>query len=165
MMTLKEFLEHELSKRTPRYIYKTSEPIYRPCDCGRHRADRTREGKSRFDLYYETGDETERTKGFIEVKGVALEEQGVAMFPDAPTVRGTKHIYEMIDAVRKGYEGTLFFLIQMKDVCCFRPNRDTDPDFAHALTIAAENGVRILAYDSVVTEDGIVLGDPVEVQL
>lgn len=119
-------------------------------------------GKSRFDLYYEIGEETERTKGFIEVKGVTLEEQGVAMFPDAPTVRGTKHIYEMIDAVRNGYEGTLFFLIQMKDVCCFRPNRDTDPDFAHALTIAAENGVRILAYDSVVTEDGIVLGDPVE---
>lgn len=118
-------------------------------------------GKSRLDLYYESVG----GKGFIEVKGVTLEEQGVAMFPDAPTARGTKHIFEMMEAVKNGYDGTLFFLVQMKGVCCFRPNRDTDPEFANALSLAAGNGVTILAYDSIVTNDGIVLGDPVEVRL
>jgi sugar fermentation stimulation protein A len=118
-------------------------------------------GNSRFDLYFEAGEQ----KGFIEVKGVTLETDGVAMFPDAPTERGTKHIYEMIKAVREGYAGYIFFLIQMKGVSYFTPNRIRDPKLAEALSIAIENGVSVLAYDSVVTEDGIVIGAPVRIQL
>jgi sugar fermentation stimulation protein A len=118
-------------------------------------------GNSRFDLYFEVGEQ----KGFMEVKGVTLETDGVAMFPDAPTERGTKHIYEMIKAVKEGYVGYIFFLIQMKGISHFTPNRIRDPKLAEALSIAIENGVSVLAYDSVVTEDGIVIGAPVRIQL
>ncbi len=117
-------------------------------------------GNSRFDLYFEAGEK----KGFIEVKGVTLENDGVAMFPDAPTERGTKHIYEMIKAVEEGYSGYIFFLIQMKGVQCFTPNSLQDPKLAEALSLAKKKGVSILAYDSVVTMDGIVLGDPIKIQ-
>lgn len=118
-------------------------------------------GSSRFDLYFEVG----KQRGFIEVKGVTLESDGIAMFPDAPTERGTKHIYEMIKAVEEGYAGYIFFLIQMKGINYFTPNRIRDPKLAEALYIAKERGVHVLAYDSVVTEDGIALGAPVCIQL
>ncbi len=118
-------------------------------------------GKSRFDIYFEAGDH----KNFIEVKGVTLEEEGTVMFPDAPTLRGTKHVYEMIKAVEAGYGGTIFFLIQMKDVQCFRPNVATDKEFSQGLTLAAAKGVRLLAYDSTVSEEEIVLGDRVPIFL
>lgn len=118
-------------------------------------------GKSRFDLTFEK----EGGRGWIEVKGVTLENQGVVLFPDAPTQRGTKHIYEMIEAVKQGDAGFLFFLIQMKGVSYFTPNREMDPNFAEALTQAARQGVHILAYDAVVLEDRLELGNPVEVRL
>lgn len=118
-------------------------------------------GNSRFDLYFETNEQ----RGFIEVKGVTLETEGTAMFPDAPTERGCKHIYEMIKAVEEGYAGYIFFLIQMKGVSCLIPHELRDPNFAKALRLAGESGVKILAYDSIVTEDEIILGDPVEVRL
>ncbi|MDF2907063.1 MAG: sugar fermentation stimulation protein [Herbinix sp.] len=118
-------------------------------------------GNSRFDLYYEAGEQ----RGFIEVKGVTLEEDGVAMFPDAPTERGAKHIYEMIKAVEEGYAGCIFFLIQMKGPCYFTPNKIRDPKLAQALSMAKDKGVMILAYDSVVTENGIVIGLPVRIEL
>lgn len=118
-------------------------------------------GKSRLDLCYET----DNKKGFIEVKGVTLERDGTAFFPDAPTERGAKHLLELVDAVRAGYQGFIFFLIQMKGPSQFRPNTFMDPKFTEALFFACQNGVTILAYDSKVTEDGIVLGGPVPVIL
>ncbi|HWQ43733.1 MAG TPA: DNA/RNA nuclease SfsA, partial [Desulfosporosinus sp.] len=117
-------------------------------------------GNSRFDLYFET----EEQRGFIEVKGVTLENEGIAMFPDAPTQRGTKHIYEMIKAVKEGYAGFIFFLIQMRGVKYFTPYETRDPEFAKALKLASEKGVTILAYDSIVHEDGITIGTPVEIR-
>ncbi|HEX2947035.1 MAG TPA: DNA/RNA nuclease SfsA [Clostridia bacterium] len=118
-------------------------------------------GNSRFDLYFETAE----ARGFIEVKGVTLEIGGVAMFPDAPTERGCKHIYEMIKAVDEGYKGYIFFLIQMKGVSYFTPYEARDPEFAKALRHAAQRGVTVLVYDSIVCMDGITIGDPVEVKL
>ncbi len=118
-------------------------------------------GNSRFDIYFES----DQHKHFIEVKGVTLEEEGITMFPDAPTLRGTKHVHEMIKAVESGYRGTIFFLIQMKNVHSFKPNVKMDKDFCHALTLAASRGVNLLAYDSIVREDEIVLGDPVPILL
>ncbi len=118
-------------------------------------------GNSRFDLYYET----KERKGFIEVKGVTLEAEGIAMFPDAPTERGTKHIYEMIKATEEGYSGSLLFLLQMKGATYFTPNKIRDPQFTKALILAKEKGVQLLAYDSIVTEDEIRLGDPVRIKL
>jgi len=117
-------------------------------------------GNSRFDLYFETKEQ----RGFIEVKGVTLETEGIAMFPDAPTQRGSKHIYEMIKAVEDGYAGFIFFLIQMNGVKYFTPYEIRDPEFAKALKLASEKGVTILAYDSIVSEDGITIGTPVEVR-
>ncbi len=94
-------------------------------------------GASRFDIYYEKGDE----KGFIEVKGVTLENDGVAMFPDAPTERGTKHVLEMVEAVKQGYGGTILFLIQMTGAVVFKVNKEMDKNFAKALKLARDNGV------------------------
>lgn len=118
-------------------------------------------GASRFDIYYETGTE----KGFIEVKGVTLENQGIAMFPDAPTERGRKHIYEMTKAVELGFKGYILFLIQMKGVKYFTPNRLTDEPLAEALKYASANCVNIIAYDSYISQDEITIGDKVEVRL
>ncbi|MFZ5987053.1 MAG: DNA/RNA nuclease SfsA [Bacillota bacterium] len=116
---------------------------------------------SRFDLYFENN----FGRGFIEVKGVTLEEDGIAMFPDAPTERGTRHVLEMINAVENGYCGYIFFLIQLKGVICFTPHRLMDPDFAKALKYAKEKGVIILAYDSIVTANEITIGSQLEVRL
>lgn len=121
----------------------------------------TKYGNSRFDIYYETNNQ----KGFIEVKGVTLEENGVAMFPDAPTERGSKHVLEMIEAVKEGYRGTIFFLIQMKGPNIFRLNWKMDKNFSEAVKLASENGVEILAYDSIVKSDSISIGNPIEIDL
>lgn len=118
-------------------------------------------GNSRFDLYFETKEQ----RGFIEVKGVTLKTEGIAMFPDAPTQRGCKHIHEMIKAVEEGYAGFIFFLIQMKGVNYFTPFELRDLEFAKALKLANEKGVKVLAYDSIVSEDEITIGSPVEVRL
>ena len=118
-------------------------------------------GNSRFDLCFESGGR----RGFLEVKGVTLEENKAALFPDAPTERGRKHLLEMIRAVEERYLGCILFLIQMKGVEYFSPNIIRDPKFSRALSLAFEKGVMILAYDSVVTKNGITIGSPVEVRL
>jgi len=118
-------------------------------------------GNSRFDFYYETGER----KGFIEVKGVTLAQDGVALFPDAPTARGTKHVLELAEAVERGYEGVALFLVQMKGCRRFTPHAEMDPAFAEALERAARRGVRVLAYDSEVTASAIVFGEPLEVAI
>lgn len=75
-------------------------------------------GRSRFDFYIETEDE----KIFMEVKGVTLEEDGVVMFPDAPSERAVKHVEELVAARREGYRAVLMFVIQMEGVKYFTPN-------------------------------------------
>ncbi len=116
-------------------------------------------GTSRFDLYFESYPH----KGFIEVKGVTLEENGTAMFPDAPTNRGTRHVLEIMDAVKAGYQGFIIFLIQMKGVHSFIPNNITDPAFSEALKQASENNVKILSYDCNVSEDSIEISESVSI--
>lgn len=118
-------------------------------------------GNSRFDLYYEKGEE----KGFIEMKGVTLEEDGMARFPDAPTERGRKHLLELIEAKKAGYQATVLFLIQMKGVHYFTPHWIRDAAFGEALLLAAAAGVQILAYDAVVTREGMLLDGQVPVFL
>ena len=98
---------------------------------------------SRFDLYYQK----DGKKGFIEVKGVTLEENGVAKFPDAPTERGAKHLRELVKAKEEGYEAAVLFVIQMKGIKEFCPNEERDPAFTAALREASAAGVKILAYD------------------
>lgn len=119
-------------------------------------------GNSRIDFYLET---EEGRKIFIEVKGVTLEEEGIARFPDAPTERGIKHIQELQQAVAEGYEAYILFVIQMKEIRQFEPNDRTHQAFGDALREAQKHGVSILAYDCVVTRDSMRLDSPVKVQI
>ena len=116
---------------------------------------------SRFDFYLET----EGRKAFMEVKGVTLEEDGTARFPDAPTERGVKHIRELMRCLDDGYEAYILFVIQMKGVHAFEPNDRTHPAFGETLREAAGKGVRILAYDCLVKPDEMTIDQKIEVHL
>ena len=118
-------------------------------------------GNSRYDIYFEK----EINKGFIEVKGVTLESNGIARFPDAPTERGRKHVLEMIQAVKEDYIGVIFFLIQMENPKEFRLNWKMDEKFSSAVNLAMENGVEILAYDSIVNKNRISIGQRIKIDL
>ena len=118
-------------------------------------------GDSRFDFYFEAGGR----RCLAEVKGVTLEEDGVVRFPDAPTERGVKHLRGLVRALGEGFETWAVFIVQMRGVKYFEPNRATHPAFADALTEAWDAGVRILALDCLVTESGITAGEPVELRL
>lgn len=119
-------------------------------------------GNSRVDFYLETAEER---KIFIEVKGVTLEEEGVARFPDAPTLRGIKHMKELEQAVQQGYEAYILFVIQMKGIKWFEPNDRTHLEFGDTLRQVAKNGVGVLAYDCSITKESMELDMPVEVRL
>ncbi len=116
---------------------------------------------SRFDFYLEG--ETRRV--FAEVKGVTLEEDGVVMFPDAPTLRGQKHLTELSDAVRNGYEAYVVFVVQMENCCYFTPNRKTDEAFAKALEQAISDGVRVLCFTCKTTPNSLVADTALPVKL
>ena len=118
-------------------------------------------GNSRFDFY----GETKESKFFMEVKGVTLEEDGVMRFPDAPSERAVKHLEELVEAKRQGYDAYVMFVIQMKGAKYFASHWDMHPDFAAALEKAAHAGVQVLAYDCIVTVDSMKLDKPVPVRL
>ena len=118
-------------------------------------------GSSRFDFYWESS----KSRGFVEVKGVTLEEDGVVRFPDAPTLRGVKHLDELAKAREAGYEAAVCFVIQMENVRWFAPNDETHPEFGQALRRAAQAGVEILAMDCAVTPQSLTMGNPVLVKL
>ncbi len=115
-------------------------------------------GNSRIDICV-------NDKSLIEVKGVTLENNGIAMFPDAPTERGIKHINELIRAKNDGYESYILFVIQMKGVREFKPNYKTHREFGEALVKAEKAGVKILAYDCIVTENSLKIDAPVSISL
>ena len=118
-------------------------------------------GKSRFDFYFEAGGR----KGFVEVKGVTLEEDGAVYFPDAPTERGVKHVEELMACREAGYEAYICFVIQMENVKSFSPNDRTHPAFGAALRRASTAGVHLLALDCSVTPDSLAIGKPVSIVL
>lgn len=117
--------------------------------------------KSRFDFYVET----ETGQHFLEVKGVTLEEQNLALFPDAPTLRGLKHIEELIAAKKVGFGAHLLFVIQFEGAVGFSPNNRTQPAFGDALKRAQAAGVSVLAMDCSVQPSRLTLQSPVEVLL
>lgn len=118
-------------------------------------------GNSRFDIYVESP----CRKAFIEVKGVTLEENDIARFPDAPTQRGVKHVEELIRCQEDGYEAYLLFVIQMKGIREFEPNWSTHPQFGEVLQKAQNAGVHLLAYDCLIRENYIEIQDPVPIRL
>ena len=117
-------------------------------------------GNSRFDFYVESAS---GTKAFIEVKGVTLENDQVAAFPDAPSERAVKHVEELIEAHKQGYDAYLIFVVQMKDVKYVEPNRKTQPAFGEAIQNARNAGVRLLAYDCIVDEDSLRIDEEIPV--
>ena len=121
----------------------------------------TRWGNSRFDFYWESS----KSRGFVEVKGVTLEEDGVVRFPDAPTLRGVKHLDELVKAREAGYEAAVCFVIQMENVRWFAPNDVTHPEFGQALRRAAQAGVEILAMDCAVTPQSLTMEKSVPIRL
>jgi len=118
-------------------------------------------GSSRFDFYVETS----TSKVFIEVKGVTLEENGIAMFPDAPTERGIKHLNELASCIADGYNAYVVFVIQMKGISCFTPNYKTHQAFGDTLTKVMAVGVKALAFDCVIKPDEMVIGESIPIKL
>lgn len=118
-------------------------------------------GNSRFDIYVEDGER----KAFVEVKGVTLEKEKRALFPDAPTERGVKHIEHLTELVAEGYEAYVLFVIQMKGCASFSPNDEMHKAFGDALRRAKKAGVNIIAMDCRVTPDSIEIDSPVPVKL
>lgn len=118
-------------------------------------------GESRFDFRLDTPEGMQLT----EVKGVTLEDNGHAAFPDAPTERGTKHLRGLTAAVRAGIPSAVCFVIQMEGVLDFTVADRIDPAFAAALREAKDAGVRIEAYDCRVTPESLSLRAPVPVLL
>lgn len=118
-------------------------------------------GKSRFDFYIEDGER----KVFLEVKGVTLENNGIASFPDAPTERGIKHLKELGECIKNGYEAYLLFVIQMKGISKFKPNEERHPAFAEELRNAQKSGVKIIAFDCLVTPDSLEIDKEIPVSL
>lgn len=124
------------------------------------RAEKTYKN-SRFDFYIET----ESTRAYLEVKGVTLEKQNAVFFPDAPSERAVKHVEELMEAVKDGYEAYIVFVIQMEGADYFAPNTQTQPLFTEILKRASAEGVKILAYDCEVTPDSMRIRKPVPVIL
>ena len=117
-------------------------------------------GNSRFDFYVESAS---GRKAFIEVKGVTLEQDNVAAFPDAPSERALKHVEELIEALRQGYEAYLIFVVQMEAVRRVEPNYNTQPAFGEALGRARSAGVHIMACDCLVQADSLTIHEKVPV--
>ena len=118
-------------------------------------------GDSRLDFCLETPEGLH----FVEVKGVTLEADNRARFPDAPTERGVKHIRELQRAVEEGHQASLVFVVQMEGIESVSPNDETHPAFGEALRQAEKAGVQILAYDCKVTVDTMNIHEKVEVKL
>jgi sugar fermentation stimulation protein A len=84
-------------------------------------------------------------KALAEIKGATLVVDGLALFPDAPTTRGSKHLRELREALKSGYESYIVFIIKREDAIRFSPNQKTDPIFTKELLLAEESGVKIVA--------------------
>ena len=118
-------------------------------------------GDSRFDFSFTL----DGKQCFLEVKGVTLENDGICAFPDAPTERGVKHLRGLQNCVEEGFGGYVLFVIQMSDVTYLHPNDATDPGFGRALREASAAGVTVLAMDCFISEDSMIIQNPVPVLL
>ena len=122
-------------------------------------------GSSRFDFYWELSEEREARRGFWEVKGVTLEENNAARFPDAPTLRGVKHLEELVLARQAGYEAGVCFVVQMEGMDYVEPNDRTHPEFGAALRWAARAGVEVLALECEAEPGRLAAGRVIPVRL
>ncbi len=117
--------------------------------------------KSRLDILLDHGHHAT----FIEVKNCSLAKDRVAMFPDAVTKRGTKHLHELIELVTQGKQGCIFFLVQREDADYFAPATSIDPEYSAALKQAAQQGVQVVAWQAKVSPRGITIHHELAVHL
>ena len=101
-------------------------------------------GHTRFDFFLRNKDE----ECFLEVKSCTLVREGIALFPDAVTARGKRHVEDLIKAKKEGYRTSILFIVQRQDASVFSPNYNTDPDFGRALKEGKERGLEVYAYQS-----------------
>ncbi len=114
--------------------------------------------KTRFDFLISN----DKKKCFLEVKNVTLvRKDNIAEFPDAVTSRGTRHLKELINAKKKGYESYLLFLIQREDCNFFKIANDIDAEYKNTFDIALKNGVKILCYDCKLTNEEIKINNQI----
>jgi len=118
-------------------------------------------GHTRFDFFLRDG----QKPCMLEVKSCTLVRDGVALFPDARTERGARHLRDLVKAKNEGYRACILFIVQRDDARTFSPNRETDPEFEEALQQAAKQGVEVYAYRSVFVGDGITLKEEITVEL
>ena len=118
--------------------------------------------RSRIDFMLEGQDQ----KALLEVKNVTLCcQQGVACFPDAVTMRGQKHLLDLMDAAREGWRAVIFFLVQRSEAEVFTSADAIDAKYGRLLRAAVESGVEALAYRTIVTPDESRIGESIAVQL
>ena len=140
-------------------------PTRGPSDAGRMGRGEVRERGGEGPTGHSEPERTLPRRGFVEVKGCTLEDGGLARFPDAPTLRGVKHLRELIACRGAGYEAAVCFVIQMAGMTAFSPNDATHPEFGAALREAARAGVRVLAVGCAVAPDRLSITGPVPVRL
>ncbi len=109
--------------------------------------------------------EKDGEKIYTEVKGVTLGDDGVTLFPDAPTGRGVKHLKGLASLIDRGFKASAVFVVQMDRADCFMPNYDMHEEFAVAVEEAIEAGVDVVAYTCRVTEDSMELAERIPVKL
>lgn len=111
-------------------------------------------GKGRLDFMLYRGEEL---FACLEVKGVTLVEEGAALFPDAPTIRGRRHVEELASLAGSGTRAAVLFVVQREDARFFAPNWRTDRKFCEALCRAVHAGVEVWAYGCAVDPTGAAL--------
>lgn len=119
-------------------------------------------GGSRFDFLLQAPG---RSPCLVEVKSVTLVVDGLACFPDAVTLRGRRHLEELVSALEMGYRAAVVFVVQRGDAGGFRPHDESDPDFGQALRMAARRGVEVYAYTCCVEPGRIEIDQQVPVYL
>ena len=102
---------------------------------------------------------------YVEVKNVTLVKGDLALFPDAVTLRGQKHLHELMRMVQAGHRAVIFFVVQRSDANCLSPADAIDPEYGRLLRLAVNNGVEALAYQAEVQPREIVLARPLPVLL
>tara|TARA_Y100000590_G_scaffold43172_1_gene45967 strand:+ start:4020 stop:4715 length:696 start_codon:yes stop_codon:yes gene_type:complete len=114
--------------------------------------------KTRFDFLISNG----QKKCFLEVKNVTLmREKNIAEFPDAITSRGAKHLKELINAKKKGYESCILYLVQREDCKAFKIAEDIDKEYKIIFDIASKNGIKILCYDCKISDEDIIINNQI----
>ncbi len=115
---------------------------------------------SRFDLFLSNSKE----QCFAEVKNVTLREGEVAMFPDAVTTRGLKHLKGLIRAKEKGFRAVMLYVVQRMDVSSFSPASHIDPEYANGFAKAMKSGVEVIPLRVKVLPQGIEISEVLGLQ-